>query len=116
MAKYVLLTQILEVDDLMAEDKGRTLLFKHSLTCPVSHAAFRELESFLAQELPEDLTVRLIEVQNARPASNRVAEKTGVRHESPQALLIEKGAVIWHRSHWNIDARSLVAATSPAAG
>jgi len=115
MAKYVLLTQAQEVDDLLAQETGRTLVFKHSLTCPVSHAAFGEFERFLGGELPDGLALRLIEVQNARPASSRVAEKTGVRHESPQALLIENGKVVWHRSHWNIDAKALAAATAPSA-
>lgn len=104
---YQLLKSPQEIDDLLKPEAGRHLVFKHSLTCPVSHAAFREFERFLATAVPAGTQVGLIEVQNARPASNRVAERTGVRHESPQALLVENGVVRWHRSHWDITEKSL---------
>ena len=42
----------------------------------------------------------LIVVQHARPVSNAVVERFGVRHESPQALLLRDGRVVWHASHW----------------
>ena len=87
---YQLLKSPQDIDELLKPGAGRHLVFKHSLTCPVSHAAFREFERFLATAPPAGTHVGLIEVQNARPASNRVAEVTGVRHESPQALLVEK--------------------------
>lgn len=110
MANYQLLATTEAVDRALDPGAGRVLLFKHSLTCPVSSAAFREFQRFLAVGAPENVEVRLIEVQNARQASNRVAELTGVRHESPQALLIDGGAVRWHRSHGQITAQSLAAA------
>ncbi len=110
MANYELLVSTEAVDQLIAPAAGRVLVFKHSLTCPISSAAFREFQRYLAGGAPDGTRVRLIEVQNARPASNRVAEVTGVRHESPQALLIEDGAVRWHRSHGQITAQALAAA------
>lgn len=110
MANYELLATTEAVDQELAAAAGRVLVFKHSLTCPISAGAFREFQRFLAGGAPEGTKVRLIEVQNARSASNRVAEVTGVRHESPQALLIEDGTVRWHRSHGQITAQSLAAA------
>lgn len=104
---YQLLKSPQDIDELLKPEAGRHLVFKHSLTCPVSHAAFREFERFLATAPPAGTHVGLIEVQNARPASNRVAEVTGIRHESPQALLVENGVVRWHRSHWDITEKSL---------
>lgn len=83
------------------------LVFKHSLTCPVSAEAYAEYQRFLAQVPPSDLEHRLIEVQNARAASNAVAEATGIRHESPQALLLADGKVVWNQSHWRITLQSL---------
>ncbi|MBB5324461.1 bacillithiol system protein YtxJ [Anoxybacillus tepidamans] len=78
----------------------RFLLIKHSLTCPISRAAFHEYEKFAA-DYPDVDTYYLF-VQEARPLSNYIAEMSGVKHESPQALLFENGAVTWHTSHWNI--------------
>ncbi|NIR34599.1 MAG: bacillithiol system redox-active protein YtxJ, partial [Actinobacteria bacterium] len=76
------------------------MIFKHSLVCPTSSLAFREYERYVAEHGSDDGVVHaLIEIQNARPVSNAVAEKTGVRHESPQALLLRGGEAVWHESH-----------------
>ncbi|WP_027409623.1 bacillithiol system redox-active protein YtxJ [Anoxybacteroides tepidamans] len=84
----------------VVNEKDRFLFIKHSLTCPISQAAFHEYEKFVADH-PEIETYYLF-VQEARPLSNYIAETFGVKHESPQALLFENGSVTWHTSHWNI--------------
>jgi len=33
--------------------------------------------------------------------------RTGVRHESPQVLLIRDGLAVWHGSHWEITEQAL---------
>lgn len=89
------------------------LLFKHSLTCPVSSRAHGELTTFVESRSGDDgVEFALIEVQNARPVSNAVAERTGVRHESPQALLLRNGEVHWHASHFRIRRDALDQAVS----
>lgn len=55
----------------------------------------------------EDIPVALIQVVEARPASNRVAELSGVRHESPQILLFRGGRAVFHRDNWSITSESL---------
>lgn len=92
---------------------GRFLLFKHSTTCPISAAAFAEYEHFAAAH-PEFPT-GWIEVVAQRPLARAVSERTGVRHESPQALLLAAGRVRWSASHSAITAASLHATcTAPA--
>lgn len=110
MPSYELLTTAEEVDAALAPGSGRVLVLKHSLTCPISSAALREFQRFLAAGPPGDFRARLIEIQRARPASARLAEKTGVRHESPQAILLEDGVVRWHDSHWEVTADALAGA------
>lgn len=110
MTSYQLLTTPEEVDAALEPGAGRVLVLKHSLTCPISSAAFREFERFLSGGPAGDFKARLIEIQKARPASARLAEKTGVRHESPQAILIEDGVVRWHDSHWEVTADALAGA------
>jgi bacillithiol system protein YtxJ len=39
--------------------------------------------------------------------SNLIAQRFGIRHESPQALLIKDERVVWHASHWAITSESL---------
>jgi bacillithiol system protein YtxJ len=99
------LEAIEQFEEVMKAGK-RFLFIKHSLTCPISQAAFREYEKFVS-DYPEVDTYYLY-VQEARPLSNYIAETFGVKHESPQALLFENGAVVWHTSHWNITYDSLV--------
>lgn len=87
------------------------LIFKHSLICPISSAALGEYQEFLEQADPLlDLQCCLIKIQEQRGVSNAVAERTGVRHESPQALLLLDGKVRWHASHGAITAAALAAA------
>ena len=88
-------------------------IFKHSLVCPVSTAALREYQRHVAaEENGSRALFTLIEIQNHRDLSDRVAKQTGVRHESPQALLLRGGEVDWHDSHWRITAASLAEALS----
>jgi monothiol bacilliredoxin len=109
MSEYSRLSSVAEVEPLIAESGERPVLFfKHSLTCPISSAALREYRQFLDARPADDAVVyTLIEIQNARAVSDSVAERTGVRHESPQALLIKDGEVAWHASHWKIKAEAL---------
>lgn len=72
------------------------ILFKHSLTCPISHAAYEEM-SLLTKE-----PVSLVIVQDARQISNEIAARTNIRHESPQALIVSDNEVVWHASHYDI--------------
>lgn len=91
----------------------RFLLFKHSPTCPISAAAFAEYEAW-AGEHPAFPT-GWVEVIQERPLARAVAERTGIQHESPQALLFEAGRVAWHASHSAITAVSLERAVASTA-
>lgn len=71
------------------------VLFKHSLTCPISSAAYQEMSDFEGD-------VSLIVVQRARDVSREVETLTGIRHESPQAIVLRNGLAVWNVSHWRI--------------
>lgn len=87
------------------------LVFKHSTTCPVSAAAFSEYEQFLQQEDPGEISYILVKVIESRPVSNQIAVDLGVKHESPQAILVKEQKAIWNASHWKITLSSLQEAT-----
>ncbi len=112
MAEYSRLQSVSEIEPMIARShQTPVVFFKHSLTCPISGAAFRRYRSFLEDRPADDDTVyTLIEVQNARDVSNEIARRTGVRHESPQALVLRGGEVAWHASHGAIRAEALKAA------
>ena len=92
----------------VVEQEDTFLMFKHSLTCPVSQQAFEELDKFL-----EDYSVPTyyLYVQDSRELSNYIAETYNVVHQSPQALLIKKDQVLWNDSHWNITYDKLLSVT-----
>lgn len=85
------------------------LLFKHSQICPVSARAFAEYRAFSSAH--PDVPTAWVDVIASRELSLSVAERTGVRHESPQALVLATGAPLWDASHGAITEASLGAAT-----
>ena len=91
-------------------------LFKHSLTCGTSSWALDRFRDFVASRPQgEEASYAVIPVQTARGASNTLAAATGVRHESPQVLLMVAGRVVWHESHWRITVEALEKAAAGAA-
>ena len=76
------------------------LLFKHSLTCPISASAYQTISQ-------ADADINLIVVQRARHLSTALAEKTGIRHESPQAIVLKDGKPVFHSSHYDIEAEEV---------
>jgi bacillithiol system protein YtxJ len=89
-------------------DRSKTnpvLIFKHSTQCPISTQAYEEFTDFV--EGVENLMCGAVLVIENRRLSNAIAARFGIRHESPQALLIKDGRVVWHASHWSITADSL---------
>ena len=83
----------------------KLLLLKNSTTCPISHEAYRETESFAEEN--NDLPVYYLNVQELRELSSEVADKFKIKHESPQALLFSGGEVTWNASHWKITKKEL---------
>jgi bacillithiol system protein YtxJ len=99
-----------DFDALLAESKDRPLLlFKHSVACGTSFEALDELIDHLNDDrLPARYAI--VTVQTHRELSNTVARRLGVRHETPQALLIRDGRVVWTASHFRVTGGALEAA------
>ncbi len=93
------------LDELIARSHNEpVILFKHSTTCPISSAAYREM-SKVADE------VAMLVVQKSRDISNEIAKRTGVRHETPQTLILRNGEVVWSASHFDITSDVVTSAT-----
>lgn len=78
------------------------VLFKHSLTCPISAGVHQEISG-------ADADVYIIVMQNARGVSNEIAERTGIRHESPQAIVLKNGKPVYSASHYDVTASDVEA-------
>jgi bacillithiol system protein YtxJ len=103
-----------ELDVLLEESNDRLLLlFKHSLSCGTSYEALDELIDHLNEDrLPARYA--MITVQTHRELSTAVAKRLGVRHETPQALLIREGRVVWSASHFRVTGGALESAIKSA--
>ena len=113
------LTSLEHVDALhrlIDESRSRpVLLFKHSRSCGASLEALDEIVTHLNDRGPERSAPRdsrppqsaMVTVQTHRAISNAVAQQLGVRHETPQALLIRDGRVVWSASHFRVTAAAV---------
>jgi bacillithiol system protein YtxJ len=95
----------------MADRSGERpiVIFKHSLTCPISADAYEQMAKFEGE-------VVLVEVQRARALSTEIEGRLGVVHESPQVIVLRNGQVVWNASHFRITADAVAAAVREAEG
>ena len=101
------LNRIDELDQLLAGSGSRPLLlFKHSYSCGTSAEALDELLTHLADH---DGRARfaIVTVQTSRALSNAISVRLGIRHETPQALLVRGGRVLWSASHFRVTAEEI---------
>lgn len=108
-------TQFVSVNDANALDQlvarshqNPVVLFKHSTTCPISAAAHQQMSDLGGE-------VALVVVQTARDVSREVATRTGIRHETPQAIILRNGKSVWSASHWDVTAERVKSAMSDQA-
>ena len=73
------------------------LLFKHSNSCGISAGVFREVSMV-------DSEINIVVVQTDRHISNEIARRMGIKHESPQAIVMKDGEAVYHASHYDITA------------
>ncbi|MEO7272243.1 MAG: bacillithiol system redox-active protein YtxJ [Vicinamibacterales bacterium] len=105
-----LVTHLRDTADLEAaieESRLRpVLLFKHSRNCGVSCEALDELNTHLEQA-GDTATYKMVTVQTHRSLSDQTAVRLGIRHETPQAILLRDGRPVWSASHYRITADTL---------
>jgi len=97
------LTTAEQVDEFLAKNPSAAI-FKAG-TCHKTQETFAHVQARL--ESREDLPLGIIRVVEARAASNRVAERTGIPHESPQIVLFKDGKAVFDRDNWDITSEAL---------
>ncbi len=92
------------------------LIFKYSPVCPVSHYSQNEFNIFIDENdnLHSKVDFCQVNVVAARPISQEIAATLSIKHESPQAILLKDGEVIWHDSHSGVNRQSLSECISDA--
>ncbi|WP_103027312.1 bacillithiol system redox-active protein YtxJ [Salinibacter altiplanensis] len=94
-----------------ASEDRPVLVFKHSSACPVSAKADKQLHA-----LAEDsaLPVYKIVVQDSRALSDEIAEALDVRHETPQAIVLDDETPVFEASHFDVTADAVREAVQSA--
>lgn len=106
--KFSRITDKAAFDSLIERSKQRPIvIFKHSLTCPISASAFEQMTGYEGD-------VALVEVQRARSLSNEIENRLGIMHESPQVIVLSNGQVVWDASHFKVTADAVAEAVSQA--
>lgn len=96
-AKFVNIISSGQLEELFERSFSAPIaLFKHSNSCGIS-------SDILEQTAAVDGEVNVVVIQEHRPISAEIAERTGYRHQSPQAFVLKDGKPIYHATHYGID-------------
>jgi bacillithiol system protein YtxJ len=108
-ANFIKVDSLDGLDRLFAQSYERpVVLLKHSMTCGISSGVYREVGNVAGD-------VNVIVIQTHRDVSNEIAYRTGVRHESPQAIVLRDGQPVYHASHYDIEAGHIEEKLEPVA-
>ena len=83
------------------------LIFKHSTRCSISSLAKNRLES--AWEQNNGIEPYYLDLITYRAVSNQIESTLGIEHQSPQAILLQNGKVVYNDSHMGISYKELTA-------
>lgn len=86
------LRSLADLDAALAPAAGNVVLYKHSTQCGICDGALEEIEAFL-KEHPKSGTFYYLDLLTHRDVSNAIAQRLGVKHESPQAIFLVDGKV-----------------------
>ncbi len=104
--KWKQLTNLGQLENIVNESvENPILIFKYSTRCVVSRMVLRQFENEF--DLHDDVTLYFLDLLQHRDVSNAIEIQFGVRHESPQIIVIKDGNAIYNASHENIIADDL---------
>ena len=82
--------------------QNRVAIFKHSTSCFISKTVLKNFEKEIENEEEQNVSFYFLDLLALRPISNKIAEDFGIRHESPQLIVLENGEAINNASHQDI--------------
>ncbi|MBV8880947.1 MAG: bacillithiol system redox-active protein YtxJ [Planctomycetaceae bacterium] len=107
------LSSLLELEAVLKPSKDPVVLYKHSTQCGMCDGAIEEVQAFEEQK-PAEVRVYYLDLLAHRDVSNAIAQKLGVRHESPQAIVLKEGKPVAVFNHRQVKAEALRSATQSA--
>ena len=64
-------------------------------------------EAITATRQAMDARYAMVTVQTDREISNAVATRLGIRHQTPQAIVVKDGRAVWAASHFHVNATEI---------
>ena len=86
----------------------RIAIFNHSTSCFISKTVLKNFEKEIENSDEQNVSFYFLDLLAFRPISNKIAEDFGIRHESPQLIVIEDGKAINNASHQDISLSQIV--------
>jgi len=106
---WIELTDVNEVAKIIEKsNERRQAIFKHSTRCIISKTVKRNFEAELANH-GEGIDIYHLDLIARRDISAKIADLTGVIHQSPQLIVLDKGEVIHHSSHQGVSGQAVLA-------
>lgn len=98
--------QVKNANDLIEQSKEYPLLlFKESMTDPISMKAKEEVDAFVSDGSP--YPVFIITTEEQQEVSEELAEKLKVKHEVPQMIFVKDGKAIDTLSHRDVTTENI---------
>lgn len=111
--RFTPLETVADFDQLLERShETPAVLFLHDRWCPISANAYKEMSALDDEAIAK---TALIDVTRGKELSRAIEGRTGVRHESPQVLVLRAGKAAWHASHFAITAKAVRAALAEQA-
>lgn len=102
-ARFAKLDSLEKLEGLFARShEAPVVIFKHSSRCGVSSAVSQRMTGL-------DAEINVVVVQNSREVSAAIVEKTGVVHQTPQAMIIRNGEAVYQASHYAVNPEAIAA-------
>lgn len=98
---WIVLNNSNQLKEFQQNATAKILIFKHSTRCGISAAVLSRFEK-KHQDKSDRYHFYYLDLLNQRPLSAEIAEHFNVIHQSPQLIIIEKGMVKAHASHYDI--------------
>ncbi len=83
-----------------ASSDRTVVIFLDDPYCPISYRAHQEVAAVPA-------AFEHVDVSSERTLSREIERRTGIRHESPQIIVVRDGRPLWSASHGAITAEAV---------
>lgn len=105
---WIDLNSLEQIEAIVKESHDKPVfIFKHSTSCNISRASLARLERNGNPEGFSNVKTYLLDLLSYREISQGIAQKFGVIHESPQAIVIRNGQAKYSASHFEIDYKTI---------